>query len=431
MGMEERRDLYFTIVNNNPVGVTLRGWGSNLTGIMVELMGVEAGNETQVLQRGNFSGMSRSLQIPPWHYMAFRIGIDTHDTREGQYNGTVYVETDRHKFEVPFTFTVARGSLNTVPRELAFEPVFPGRRAELKLKVYSSFEQEMVTDSVSPTPPDPRFLFVPESKGARIYSGVKNLVGKVVFDAAAACKKEQTCYAGFTLPSKVGREWYRGLTLHPEAGDSDVATAHTLYNRYKESVNPVDSFNITLNLDTDQVRGFLFKAQVKLAWPRVVPSSPSVNFGLAQVGNHSFRDVVLENPSQQEVFYHLVPLSVYPNGHRLASLLPKTRLGLSGKDDSNFTLGEQVSSDTFRVMHVIDAVSKQPLRSFGDDLEERHGAPLHADTKVFVLRGGQSAKVRIRFRPTAEAAYRQVTIHTVYCQRQDLGSGILHRNTYV
>ena len=126
-----------------------------------------------------------------------------------------------------------------------------------------------------------------------------------------------------------------------------------------------------------------------------------------------------------------MPLSVYPNGHRLASLLPKTRLGLSGKDDSNFTLGEQVSSDTFRVMHVIDAVSKQPLRSFGDDLEERHGAPLHADTKVFVLRGGQSAKVRIRFRPTAEAAYRQVTIQTVFCQRQDLGSGILHCNTYV
>ena len=412
MGMDERRDLYFTILNNNPVGVTLRGWGSNLTGIMVELMGVDSGNETHILQRGNFSDMSRRLQIPPWHYMAFRIGIATKDTKEGQHNGTVYVETDRHKFEVPFTFTVARGSLNTVPRELAFEPVFPGRRAELKLKVYSSFEQEMVTDSVTPIPPDPRFVFVPESKGAKIYSGVKNLVGKVIFDSSASCKKEQTCYAGFnTQSSKVGREWYRGLTLHPEAGDSDVATAHTLYNRYKESVNPVDAFNITFNLDTDQVRGFLFKVQVKLAWPRVISSSPSVNFGLAQVGNHTFRDVILENPSQQDVFYHLVPLTVYPNGHRLASLLPKTRWGISEREsdsDSNFTSGDFVSSDTFRVMNVIDAVSKQPLRSFGDDVEAKHGAPVHADTKVFVLRGGQSAKVRIRFRPAAEAAYRQV-----------------------
>ena len=201
---------------------------------------------------------------------------------------------------------------------------FQGRRAELKLKVYSSFEQEMVTDSVNPIPPDPRFVFVPESKGAKIYSGVKNLVGKVIFDPATSCKKEQSCYAGFSTQSKVGREWYRGLTLHPEAGDSDVATAHTLYNRYRESVNPVDAFNITLNLDTDQVRGFLFKAQAKLAWPRVV-ASPSVDFGLAQVGNHSFRDVVLENPSQLDLFCHLVPMTAYPNGIRLAPLLPKVR----------------------------------------------------------------------------------------------------------
>ena len=82
---------------------------------------------------------------------------------------------------------------------------------------------------------------------------------------------------------------------------------------------------------------------------------------------------------------------------------------LTTQSDSNFTFGgDDVSSETFRVMTVIDAVSKQPLRAFGDDLEAKHGVPVHADTKVFVLRGGQSAKVRIRFRPAAEAAYRQV-----------------------
>ena len=81
---------------------------------------------------------------------------------------------------------------------------------------------------------------------------------------------------------------------------------------------------------------------------------------------------------------------------------------LTAHSDSNFTVGEDVSHETFRVMSVIDAASKQPLRSFGDDVEAKHGAPVHADTKVFVLRGGQSAKVRIRFRPAAEAAYRQV-----------------------
>ena len=61
MGMGEKRDLYFTIINRNPVGVNLRGWGSNLTGSLVELMGVDEGNETQILQRSNFTGMVRNI----------------------------------------------------------------------------------------------------------------------------------------------------------------------------------------------------------------------------------------------------------------------------------------------------------------------------------------------------------------------------------
>ena len=148
LGMGEKRDLYFTIINKNPVPVTLRGWGSNLTGSLVELMGVAQGNETNILQRANFSGkknvfniscvlfsssfascvsfldMTRMLNINPGHYMVFRIGIMTKDV-EGETNGTVFVDTDYHHFKVAFRFTVARGSLHTVPRELNFDPVFP------------------------------------------------------------------------------------------------------------------------------------------------------------------------------------------------------------------------------------------------------------------------------------------------------------------
>ncbi len=66
LGMGERRDLFFTVVNRNPVTVTLRGWGSNLTGSLVEMMGVAEGNETQILRRTNFSeGLTRRLLIPP------------------------------------------------------------------------------------------------------------------------------------------------------------------------------------------------------------------------------------------------------------------------------------------------------------------------------------------------------------------------------
>jgi hypothetical protein len=73
----------------------------------------------------------------------------------------------------------------------------------------------------------------------------------------------------------------------------------------------------------------------------------------------------------------------------------------------NYTQGPHVTPETFRVINVIDAVTKQPLRSFGDDVETKHGVPVHHETKVFVLKGGQSAKVRIRFRPSTDNFYRQ------------------------
>lgn len=172
-------------------------------GSLVELMGVGEGNESQILQRSNFSDMTRRLVILPGHYMVFRIGVLTKES-EGENSGSVFVDTDYHRFDVDFRFTVARGSLHTVPRDLAFDPVFPGKRAELKLRVYSSFAQEMVADSLTAVPPDTRFKFVPESasKKSKIFSGQKNLIGKVVFDPGAACRKDESCYSGFSIRSK-------------------------------------------------------------------------------------------------------------------------------------------------------------------------------------------------------------------------------------
>jgi len=125
LGMGEKRDLHFAVLNRNPVGVTLRGWGSNLTGSLVELMGVAEGDEADVAARTNFTdGLVRKLTIPPGHFMAFRVGVQTKE-EEGRTEASVYVDTDHHTFRVPFRFTVASGSLVSVPRELTFDPAFP------------------------------------------------------------------------------------------------------------------------------------------------------------------------------------------------------------------------------------------------------------------------------------------------------------------
>ena len=49
---------------------------------------------------------------------------------------------------------------------------------------------------------------------------------------------------------------------------TDAAIGHALQKSFKGLVSKA-SFNITLNLDTNKVRGFLFRARASLVWPRV------------------------------------------------------------------------------------------------------------------------------------------------------------------
>ena len=59
-------------------------------------------------------------------------------------------------------------------------------------------------------------------------------------------------------------------------------------------------------------------------------------------------------------------------------------------------------SDCFRILSVLDSNTKTPLRSFFDEAEAQLGIRgSDSETKAFVLSSGHSAKVRLRFRPTA------------------------------
>ena len=77
-----------------------------------------------------------------------------------------------------------------------------GKRVELKLRVFSSFAQEMSVDSVTTVPPDPRFSFRADKKKRRILPDQKSLIGKVVFDPGAECEEDESCYVGFDTNSK-------------------------------------------------------------------------------------------------------------------------------------------------------------------------------------------------------------------------------------
>ena len=101
----------------------------------------------------------------------------------------------------------------------------------------------------------------------------------------------------------------------------DLAVVHSLWSRMRATALPHSMFNVTLRLDTSEVRGFLFTARAALSWP-VLSASPVVTFPLTQLGNTTTREVVLTNPSSEPLLVHLVPMSAYPSANTVLKLLP-------------------------------------------------------------------------------------------------------------
>ena len=344
--------------------------------------------------------------------------------------------------------------------------IFQGKRVYLTLRALSSFAEEMAVESVTTVPPDPRFYFKEASdkakeKGAgKLVPGQKSYLGKVVFDPAAACSEDDSCYVGFSASGKTGKEWLHGLSLPPSLAETDPALAVSLRRRGLEALQPSSVFNVTLNLDTSKVRGFRFSARAALVWPRVVkfnqpPLPPGTtssaaaastkegsdgeegeddaseesssaallfHFPLTQVGNSSFRDLLLSNPSpQRPLLVHLVPMAAYPSGAKAAAALAEREGDSSSSDSSSSSPAASSSSrytaslppDTFRVHSVVDSEDKSPFKTFSEDPSSEDppssssppsSSEAEALTKAFVLPAGRTARVRLRFRPPSGPA---------------------------
>jgi hypothetical protein len=102
------------------------------------------------------------------------------------------------------------------------------------------------------------------------------------------------------------------------------------HNRYLALTDGAPSAwqNLTLRLDTTEVRGHLFQAKVRLTWPKLVSSSAADNasffsFPLTQIGNTTYRKLILQNPSSKVVVIQLALDSVYLQGNRLMDNLPE------------------------------------------------------------------------------------------------------------
>ena len=101
IGMSERRDLYFALINKGPVKVVLRGWGGNITGSLIELMGIGPGAEAELVAKSNFTGLARRLYVLPDHFILFRIGLLS-GAEEGEFHASCFVSSEYEELRVPF-----------------------------------------------------------------------------------------------------------------------------------------------------------------------------------------------------------------------------------------------------------------------------------------------------------------------------------------
>lgn len=103
--------------------------------------------------------------------------------------------------------------------------------------------------------------------------------------------------------------------------------ATMLRDRYQRLLNLTNGFgsgywqNIILRLNTNEVREVLFKAKVKLIWPKFANTSKLV-FPLTQVSNTTTLRLKLYNSASHIVVVQLVIERAYPQAKRLLDSFP-------------------------------------------------------------------------------------------------------------
>ncbi|XP_069697669.1 transmembrane protein 131 isoform X2 [Periplaneta americana] len=395
VGSTSQKEAHFAVVNNNPVAVLLKSWGTNMTGALVELVGVEEGNRSTVLQRHSFSNMSTTLVLMPGHYAVFRVFVEAPKT-EGAILAEVFVKTQFERVVIPARMTVAHGNLEVLPESLVLDDCFPGKLCMQQLQVRSLFNREMDVTSITSVPPDPQVSYEYRKERdisstlhvARISPLNTSSIGELRFNPAIGCRNQ--CYLGISPNSTIGSQWLHTLGLPIHAQDTDLTLLNTRHNRYLALTDGASSawHNLTLRMDTTEVRGHTFQTRVRLTWPRLV-STPQigntsvVTFPLTQIGNTTYKDIVLHNPSSKAVVIQLVLDCVYPQGNRLLDNLPD-RFRPDCKECSSSVPGEFTWVEGAKA---------------GAMLQNQLGVPVHRDSFSMLLQPGETVHTKLGLKP--------------------------------
>ncbi|XP_015119275.1 transmembrane protein 131 homolog isoform X2 [Diachasma alloeum] len=336
VGSGTENEAIFALENQNPVNIELHGWGVNMPGAVLELMGCQSG-PTDLFNKGvrNMSVCSNTgnQSIKPGYLAIFKIKVKTPMIEEDTIVGDVFVRTTYERLTVPVYMRVAHGRISL--KKLTFSDCFPGSICMQQIKIHSTFSRAMQVTVIAPVDKDNRVKYIPpleESNRLPTISKGENHIGSIRIDPSVTCKPH--CYLGLSLNTTAGNQWLNTMNLPSHTRDSDLNLLNARYSRYLNISTSWD--NITMRLDTTEVRGHKFFVNIKPYWPSLVLPSEDKNynqrnktilqpltFPLTQVGNTSFKSLTIRNPSTTKpLFIQLVMDWSYPQGIRLYHSLP-------------------------------------------------------------------------------------------------------------
>lgn len=400
LNMLQEYSMLFTLRNNNPVDIVIRDYGANLEKTTIQLLGIENGNGTMLTMTHNGSLEDvRPLLFKSNHFAVFNITLVTTDS-EATFAGELIFYTQYENLYIPISMRTAEGGLQLKPNQAVLDKCFPGKICQLDLRLVSTFEIYMALRKVFFHPNDTRFYFkAPTEEDVVLDPESDKNIGRLYFDpvlGATGCGHE--CYVGLPPFIPAGHQWLLGSRLGIDTSDIDQFLYRRLRQKWADlKQQQTNVVNVSMQLDTNQMRGFLFDAQAHLHWPTVRGDSLCVHFPLTQIGNTTIKRLVVENPSDINVIMQFVPLPLYPNPQIILDLMrdkiPQSQIN---------KILEDVGSDVFLLY---DLEKYNPTRPNISSLyhrqwiEQTTGVPPHPESIAIVV--GQRTRVRLRigFKP--------------------------------
>ncbi|XP_072746094.1 transmembrane protein 131 isoform X2 [Anoplolepis gracilipes] len=325
VGSGTENEAIFALENQNPVNVELHSWGVNMPGAVLELMGCQNGPAASLdkeFRNITVCSHSGNQYIKPKFLAIFKIKVKTPMVEEDTIVGDVFVRTTYERFTLPVYMRVAHGKISL--KKLIFTDCFPGSICVQQVKVHSTFSKSMEVTHIAPINKDDRIKYIPlEEATIPVISKGENSVGSIQIDSSVTCK--QHCYLGLSVDTNTGSQWLNTMSLPSHTRDSDLNLLNTRHTRFVNSTADGSWENVTMRLDTTEVRSHRFYVNIKPYWPSLlvgIKNKSVLMFPLTQVGNTSYRTIKLHNPSTSPLIVQLVMDWSYPQGARLYHSLP-------------------------------------------------------------------------------------------------------------